>query len=97
MTLGARFVDIDPYNVSNTLCDKAGAESLANQAYTIDCLLEGVPLGAVIGRIGDNLPFVIVLSKPFTPIVSGELFLGVNDCCVINDNTGSYSVTIFYP
>ncbi len=94
VTLGKRFVDIDANNVSDNLCDKAAAEQAANQTYTIDCLLTGAPGGAVIGRIGDNPPFIIVLSNQFIPSTSGELFLGVNDCCVINDNTGSYLITI---
>jgi hypothetical protein len=97
VTLGKRFVDIDASKFSKTMCDKAGSERQANQRYTIDCLLTGAPLGAIVARVGDAKPFLFPGSIQFTPNTTGELFLGVNDCCVISDNSGSYLVTISTP
>ncbi len=89
--------NVESPNGSETLCDKAALEQLANRTFTIDCFLTGAPLGAVIGRVGSSVPFLIGASRQFTPVEAGELFLAVNECCVINDNAGSYSVTISLP
>ena len=79
------------------LCDMAEFSRLANQTYIIDCLLTGAPVGAVVGKIGDSAPFVIGTLMQFSPGASGELFLGVNDCCEVDDNMGAFSVTISMP
>jgi hypothetical protein len=94
---GGSSESLDSPNGSETYCDKAIFEQLANQKYSIDCFLSGAPLGAVIGRVGDNRPFLIGSYFQFPSENAGELFLAVNDCCDINDNSGSFSVTISKP
>jgi hypothetical protein len=97
VTLGKRFVNIDASHLISSLCNMAIDNQSANPKYTIDCLLTNAPGGAVIGKIGNNPPFLIGGSKHFTTTASGELFLGVNDCCVIDDNSGAYLITISTP
>ena len=78
-------------------CDKAEVEGAINQKLTIDCLFTGAPYGALVGRVGNSSPFLIGTSRHFTANASAELFLGVNDCCSLTDDTGAYSVTVSIP
>jgi len=56
--------------------------------------LQGVPAGALIGRVGNGAPFPIGSNtQPITMPANGPLMLGVNDD-VLSDNSGSYSVSI---
>lgn len=76
-------------------CDKATIERIINQKLTLDCLLTGVSWGALVGRVGENgTPFLIGSKYQLTADTSGELFLGVNDCCNFADNSGEFKVTI---
>jgi hypothetical protein len=56
--------------------------------------LQGVPAGALIGRVGNGAPFPIGRNtQPITMPANGPLMLGINDD-VLNDNSGSYSVSL---
>ena len=56
--------------------------------------LQGVPAGALIGRVGSGAPFAIgTNTAPITMPANGPLMLGINDD-VLNDNSGSYSVNL---
>jgi hypothetical protein len=51
--------------------------------------------GQLIGKIGINgQPFPVGEKANFSSGASGELFLGVNDCCDWSDNEGAFSVSI---
>jgi hypothetical protein len=53
-----------------------------------------VPVGALIGRVGNSAPFGIGMqTQPLPMPASGRLFLGVNDD-ERSDNSGFYTVTI---
>ena len=53
-----------------------------------------VPVGALIGRIGNGAPFAIGMqTQPLAMPASGRLMLGVNDN-ELNDNSGFYTVTV---
>jgi len=80
-----------------TSCDKASIESLINQKLDIDCMMSGVSWGMLIGKIENNPPFVIGSNYKFTANASGELYLGINDCCSLEDNTGEFKVIISAP
>jgi hypothetical protein len=54
----------------------------------------GMPVGGLIGRVGNGRPFPIGSNtQPIVVNQDGRLFLGINDD-VVNDNNGSFSVTI---
>jgi len=56
--------------------------------------LQGVPAGALIGRVGNGAPFPIGTNpQPITMPGSGPLMLGINDD-VLTDNSGSYAVNL---
>jgi hypothetical protein len=55
--------------------------------------LPQAPAGALIGRIGSGQPFLIGDQKTIVAPASGDLFLGVNDD-ELGDNEGSYQVTV---
>ncbi|MCL4560117.1 MAG: hypothetical protein M1281_05840 [Chloroflexi bacterium] len=58
------------------------------------CALDGYPYGSLVGKIGvDGEPFLIGSSLTFTPTLSGDLYLIVNDNeGTYEDNTGSFTV-----
>ena len=55
--------------------------------------LPNVLVGALIGRIGSGQPFGIGMQGSITMPDSGQLFLGVNDS-ILNDNDGAFRVEI---
>jgi hypothetical protein len=55
--------------------------------------LPQVAAGALIGRVGDGMPFVISEGSRVTMPATGQLFLGINDDHVA-DNQGGFRVTI---
>lgn len=55
--------------------------------------LPEAPAGALIGRIGSGQPFVIGDQKTISAPATGNLFLGVNDD-EMGDNEGSYQVVV---
>ena len=56
-------------------------------------LMPGAPTGALIGRIGTGQPFLIGTASNIAAPAAGQLFLGINDSNV-SDNQGSYQVDI---
>jgi hypothetical protein len=53
-----------------------------------------VPVGALLGKIGNSAPFAIGMqTQPLPMPASGRLMLGVNDN-ELNDNSGFYTVTV---
>ena len=53
-----------------------------------------VPVGALIGKIGNGAPFAIGMqTQPLPMPASGRLMLGVNDN-ELADNSGFYTVTV---
>jgi hypothetical protein len=53
-----------------------------------------VPVGALIGKIGNNAPFAIGMqTQPLPMSASGRLMLGINDN-ELGDNGGFYTVTV---
>jgi hypothetical protein len=78
----------------NRGCDKTYVESFVGQKFSIDCLMTGALWGALVGRIGSGKPFRVGTLRKFEATYSGELYLGFNDCCSLDDNQGQYSVTI---
>jgi len=54
-----------------------------------------VPVGALIGRVGNNgKPFAIGMqTQPLPMPASGRLFLGVNDN-ELGDNSGAFTVIV---
>jgi hypothetical protein len=76
-------------------CTKARAEAQAGMRFTLDCLLDQAPYGALIGRIGDTgAPFVIGAAAQLIAPASGELELAVNDCCALDDNQSTFTVLV---
>ena len=55
--------------------------------------MPSVPTGALIGRIGTGQPFLIGTASSIAAPAAGQLFLGINDSNV-SDNQGSYQVDI---
>jgi hypothetical protein len=51
------------------------------------------PTGALIGRIGNGAPFVIGTQNTIVAPAAGQLFLGVNDS-YLGDNQGSFQVQV---
>jgi hypothetical protein len=59
------------------------------------CLLDGAPYGALIGKIGNGIPFFIGSTRWMTAPQGGTLYLAVNDNYIYyEDNSGAYIVTI---
>jgi hypothetical protein len=55
--------------------------------------LPGVSGGTLIGRIGNSRPFIIGSQNRFQAPAAGQLFLGINDS-VVEDNDGEFRVEI---
>ncbi len=67
------------------------AEKPGQAAFPVSTL----PLGGLIGRVGNGRPFAIGATTTAMPMPgSGRLFLGVNDDHH-NDNSGGFDVQIF--
>jgi PA-IL-like protein len=71
------------------------AKSTPNGTGRIDgaASLPNVPTGTLIGRIANGQPFVIGNQTRITAPAAGQLFLGINDSYV-GDNQGAYQVEI---
>ena len=68
--------------------------SPAVTSATVRYPLQGVPVGALIGRVGNGAPFLIgTNTQPISMPGTGPLMLGVNDD-ILGDNSGNYSVNI---
>ena len=64
----------------------AGATNAGNPAPS-------VPTGALIGRIGNGAPFLIGSQTQIQAPAAGQLFLGVNDS-YLQDNEGTFQVQV---
>lgn len=63
--------------------------------FNPDSILSSAPHGALLGRIGDNPPFVIGERTILTSPHAGELWLSINDQPeAMWDNSGSLDITI---
>jgi hypothetical protein len=57
--------------------------------------LRDMPVGGLIGRVGNSAPFAIGSTQsPITMPTGGRLFLGVNDDDY-SDNNGGYDVNVY--
>lgn len=69
----------------------------SGQRYACDakCTVPNGFYGQLIGKVGEGGKVFVVDDGGRVAIEeSGELFLGVNDCCNWNDNSGSFSVLV---
>jgi hypothetical protein len=73
--------------------DRATASGAVTGRYDPRATLPRTLAGALIGRIGNGQPFGIGTTNSFQAPASGQLFLGINDSNVA-DNEGSFQVTI---
>lgn len=73
--------------------DRATASGAVNQRMDPGAPMPRTFAGALIGRIGNGEPFGIGNSNSFPAPASGQLFLGINDSNVA-DNEGSFQVTV---
>jgi len=65
--------------------------------YANDLTAPSAPLGALIGKVGQNgQPFLLGANLDTYLMASGELFIGYNDIpgWGYSDNYGSYTVTV---
>jgi hypothetical protein len=72
----------------NATAGAGGTESRA-----ADAPLPNAPAGALVGRVGTGAPFLIGTGTRIQMTAAGQLFLGVNDGH-LPDNEGSFQVTI---
>ncbi len=73
--------------------DRATASGVINQRFDPRAPMPRVLAGALIGRIGNGQPFGIGTSATIQAPANGQLFLGINDSNV-SDNDGSFQVSI---
>ena len=73
--------------------DRATASGIVNQRFDSRAPLPRTLAGALIGRIGNGQPFGIGANAQFQAPDAGQLFLGINDSNV-SDNEGSFQVTV---
>ena len=79
--------------ISGDSNDRATASGIVNQRYDSRAPLPRTLAGALIGRIGNGEPFGIGTSNTIQAPANGQLFLGINDSNV-SDNDGSFQVSI---
>lgn len=63
----------------------------------LDYPFPGGLLGALVGRIGDNQPFMIGTGGTFTAESEGRLEIAFNENFILDDNIGGYGVEITVP
>lgn len=73
--------------------DRSTADGIVNQRYDARAPLPRTLAGALIGRVGNGQPFGIGRNATIQAPGAGQLFLGINDSNVA-DNEGSLQVTI---
>ena len=81
--------------ISGDSNDRATASGVVNQRFDTRAPLPRTLAGALIGRIGNGEPFGIGTSATIQAPANGQLFLGINDSNV-SDNDGSFQVSIGY-
>ena len=73
-----------------------GPEGEKNSPHNANRPIPSRPAAALIGRIGDDSPFFIGNdSVPIRARSSGRLYLMINDD-VLEDNSGSFRVVVYY-
>lgn len=73
--------------------DRATPNGIVAQRYDPRAPLPRTLAGALIGRIGNGQPFGIGMNATFQAPGTGQLYLGINDSNV-SDNDGSFRVTV---
>lgn len=73
--------------------DRATPNGIVAQRYDARAPLPRTLAGALIGRIGTGQPFGIGMNATFQAPGNGQLFLGINDSNV-SDNDGSFQVNV---
>jgi len=81
--------------ISGDSNDRATASGVVNQRFDAGAPLPRTLAGALIGRIGNGQPFGIGTSATIQAPANGQLFLGINDSNV-SDNDGAFQVSIGY-
>lgn len=79
--------------ISGDSNDRATASGVVNQRFDPRAPLPRTLAGALIGRIGNGQPFGIGTNATIQAPANGQLFLGINDSNV-SDNDGSFQVSI---
>jgi hypothetical protein len=79
--------------LSNDAADLASPTGSRSGKMAANAPLPNVPAGALIGRIGNSAPFSIGDRATISMPASGQLFLGINDDHLA-DNEGGYRVTL---
>ncbi|HET9263464.1 MAG TPA: hypothetical protein VFO14_10490 [Vicinamibacterales bacterium] len=73
--------------------DRATPNGIVAERYDPQAPLPRTLTGALIGRIGNGQPFGIGMNATFQAPGTGQLFLGINDSNV-SDNDGAFQVTV---
>jgi len=71
----------------------AGADGVNASARAPGAPLANAPTGALIGRVGSGTPFLIASNGRVQMPAAGQLFLGVNDG-YLQDNDGAFQVQV---
>lgn len=79
--------------ISGNSDDVASASGVRVQRFDPRAPMPQVLVGALIGRIGNSAPFGIGTQGTFPAPAAGQLFLGVNDSNV-SDNEGEFRVQV---
>lgn len=79
--------------ISPDVNDRATPDGLVVQRFDPRAPLPRTLTGALIGRVGNGAPFGIGRSGTFKAPGTGQLYLGINDSNV-SDNDGSFQVTV---
>ena len=79
--------------LSTDAADMATAAGARSQRRSANAPLPDTYAGALIGKVGNSAPFPVGESQTVTMPANGQLFLGINDDHVA-DNQGGYRVTV---
>ena len=92
-----RFEPSGEIRLSTNGDDMSRAAGSASGRTAANATIPTIPIGALIGRIGNGAPFSIGdTTNALEMSASGRLFLGVNDDHV-QDNSGNYVVKVWEP
>jgi hypothetical protein len=88
-----RFTATGEARLSTDAADMATATGARSQRRSQTAPLPDTQAGALIGRVGNGTPFPIGESQTVTMPAAGQLFLGINDDHVA-DNQGGFRVVV---
>jgi hypothetical protein len=89
-----RIVGSGDVRLSSNADDVATPAGAASYRFSPKAPIPTIPVGALIGKIGNGAPFSIGRTEnAFTMSDNGRLFLGINDDYVA-DNVGTYTVYV---